>query len=173
MIAPMEALNNIRSYAGSREPIGLDDATVEKFLNLDPTLGTAIEDALRVHTALQAEFPDILSGDERRAIEVLQSDFINFYPENTINPYVAIAAAGPWIITSHGAVIHDNGGYGMLGVGHSPKKIMTAMGDTHVMANVMTANFTQKRFAQLLKSEVGQKRGSCPFEKFICMNSGK
>jgi len=172
MIAPMEALNNIRSYAGSRETIGLDDATIEKFLNLDSTLGTAIEDASRIHTALQSEFPDLLAGDEGAAIEALQSDFINFYPENTINPYVAIAAAGPWIITSHGAVIHDNGGYGMLGIGHSPQGIMNAMGDTHVMANIMTANFTQKRFAQLLKAEVGQKRGSCPFEKFICMNSG-
>ena len=172
MIAPMEALNTIRSYAGSRQTIGLTDETIESLLSIDPHLGRAIEDAHRVHTALQSEFGELLAADESSTIEALQSDFINFYPENTVNPYVAMAAAGPWIITSHGAVIHDNGGYGMLGVGHSPKNIMEAMGDTHVMANIMTANFTQKRFAQLLKAEVGQKRGHCPFEKFICMNSG-
>ena len=83
-----------------------------------------------------------------------------------------MAGSGPWIITSPGAVIHDNGGYGMLGMGHSPRNIMDAMGDTHVMANVMTPNFTHKRFSQLLKAEVGQQRGHCPFERFICMNSG-
>jgi 4-aminobutyrate aminotransferase-like enzyme len=46
------------------------------------------------------------------------------------------------------------------------------MGDTHVMANIMTPSFTHKRFATLLKAELGQTRGSCPFSKFICMNSG-
>ena len=66
-----------------------------------------------------------------------------------------MAAAGPWIVTSHGAVVHDGGGYGMLGGGHSPRAIMDAMGETHVMANVMTPNFSQKRFARMLKDEVG------------------
>jgi acetylornithine/succinyldiaminopimelate/putrescine aminotransferase len=49
---------------------------------------------------------------------------------------------------------------------------MNIMGDTHVMANIMTPSFTHKRFATLLKAELGQTRGSCPFSKFICMNSG-
>jgi len=172
MSAPMEALIAIRNYAGSRETIGLDDSSIQKFLTLDPTLGDAIMDAHRVHVGLQAEFPDLLAGDERAAAASLQSDYVNFYPENTINPYVALAGAGPWIVTTHGGIVHDNGGYGMLGLGHSPSNIMEAMGDTHVMANVMTPSFTHKRFANLLKAEVGQKRGHCPFEKFICMNSG-
>ena len=58
------------------------------------------------------------------------SSFVNFYASATINPYVAISAQGPWIVTSHGAVIHDNGGYGMLGSGHGPKNIVSSMSKT-------------------------------------------
>ncbi len=165
-------LQTIREFAGSRQTVGLDDATIERFVDLDPSLADAIADAGRIHTALQTEYGELLAGDESEAAAFLQTDFVNFYPANTVNPYISMAAAGPWIVTSHGAVLHDNGGYGMLGAGHSPRAIMDIMGDTHVMANVMTPNFTHKRFATLLKAEVGQTRGSCPFSKFICMNSG-
>jgi acetylornithine/succinyldiaminopimelate/putrescine aminotransferase len=165
-------LNAIRDFAGPRQTIGLDDATVARFIDLDPTLVSAIEDAHRVHTGLKEHFADLLSGDESVAAAALQTDFVNFYPANTVNPYISMAAAGPWIVTSHGAVLHDNGGYGMLGAGHSPRQVMNIMGDTHVMANIMTPSFTHKRFATLLKAELGQTRGSCPFSKFICMNSG-
>ena len=61
-----------------------------------------------------------------------------FLPAATVNPYVAIAARGPWIVTSHGAVIHDNGGYGMLGMGHGPDDVIHSMQQNWVMANVMT-----------------------------------
>ncbi len=172
MKSPMETLSAIRSYAGRHQTVGIDDTALAVFLDTDPSLVRAIEDAGRVHERLKAEFGSLLASDEADVIADLQTDFINFYPENTVNPYVALAAAGPWIVTSHGAVIHDNGGYGMLGAGHSPASVMDAMGETHVMANIMTANFSQKRFARLLKAEVGQTRGSCPFSKFICMNSG-
>ncbi len=172
MSGPMETLNAIREYAGPRQTVGIDDATLARFLTTDPSLVRAIDDAGRIHTALQADFGDLLAGDEAATSAELQSEFVNFYPANTVNPYIAMAAAGPWIVTSHGAVIHDNGGYGMLGGGHSPRAIMDAMGETHVMANVMTPNFSQKRFAKMLKAEVGTTRSACPFERFICMNSG-
>jgi len=172
MSGPMETLNAIREYAGPRQTVGIDDASLARFCTTDPSLVRAIDDAGRIHTALQADFGDLLAGDEAATSAELQSEFVNFYPANTVNPYIAMAAAGPWIVTSHGAVIHDNGGYGMLGGGHSPRAIMDAMGETHVMANVMTPNFSQKRFAKMLKAEVGTTRGACPFERFICMNSG-
>ena len=75
-------------------------------------------------------------------------------------------------MTSHGAVLHDNGGYGMLGGGHGPSEIISVMSENHVMANVMTPSFSQVRMAAALKKELGHTRGSCPFSKFICMNSG-
>ena len=110
--------------------------------------------------------------DEDSLISILQSDFVNFYSAATVNPYVAISARGPWIITSHGAVIHDNGGYGMLGMGHGPDDVISSMQKNWVMANVMTASFSQKRLADRLKKEIGHTRGECPFDRFICMNSG-
>ena len=43
-------------------------------------------------------------------------------------PYVAAAARGPWVVSVHGAVSHDNGGYGMLGFGHNADFLMPAVG---------------------------------------------
>ena len=61
----------------------------------------------------------------------------------------------------------------MLGGGHGPDDVMEAMSDNHVMANIMTANFSQKRFADALRKELGHSRPEgCPFSKFICLNSG-
>ena len=110
--------------------------------------------------------------DESELVTLLQADFVNFYAPATVNPYVAISGSGPWIVTSHGAVLHDNGGYGMLGGGHGPTEIISAMSENHVMANVMTPSFSQARLSAALKKELGHTRGSCPFSKFICMNSG-
>ena len=53
---------------------------------------------------------------------VTREGIVNFYPEDAVNPYVALAARGPWIVTSKGAVLHDSGGYGMLGLGHAPER---------------------------------------------------
>ena len=35
--------------------------------------------------------------------------------------------ARPWIVTLKGAVLHDNGGYGMLGFGHNAPAILDAL----------------------------------------------
>ena len=50
--------------------------------------------------------------------------------------------------------------------------MIESMSDNWVMANVMTASFSQKRLDERLRKELGHTRGWCPFEKFICMNSG-
>jgi acetylornithine/succinyldiaminopimelate/putrescine aminotransferase len=171
-VMSMDTLTTIRAFATSRQTVGIDDASIAQFLETEPSLVQAIKDAGLLHAQLQQEFPVLLASDEAEAAKALQEDFVNFYPANTVNPYITLAAKGPWIITTHGAVLHDNGGYGMLGMGHSPTAIMDAMGETHVMANVMSPSFTHKRFSTLIKAEVGQTRGSCPFERFICMNSG-
>jgi acetylornithine/succinyldiaminopimelate/putrescine aminotransferase len=42
----------------------------------------------------------------------------------------------------------------------------------HVMANVMTPNIIQKKFTDILRQEIGHTRGSCPFDRFLCLNSG-
>ena len=97
-----------------------------------------MDEAIAYHNMLNEQYSDLLQKEEIELCEHVQQDFINFYSENTVNPYVAIAACGPWIVTWHGAVVHDSGGYGMLGAGHGPDKVLEAMSKNSVMANIMT-----------------------------------
>jgi acetylornithine/succinyldiaminopimelate/putrescine aminotransferase len=157
----------MRSRSGEQLTVGLSDDVIAKFCTSDNNLVRAIGEASSLFESLPS-----MQADEATLVEELQSDFINFYAPETVNPYVALAARGPWIVTAHGAVLHDNGGYGMLGGGHGPDEIINAMSKNWVMANVMTPSFSQKRLADGLRKELGHTRGSCPFSKFICMNSG-
>ena len=171
----LESLMRLRQLAGESkaQTIGLSDETIKRFCEHDSKLGEEIEEASNVFDSLIDEFGiDVISQDESDLISSLQTDYINFYSAATMNPYVAIAARGPWVITSRGAVIHDNGGYGMLGGGHGPREVIDSMTKNWVMANVMTPSFSQSRLADRLKKELGHSRGDCPFSKFICMNSG-
>jgi acetylornithine/succinyldiaminopimelate/putrescine aminotransferase len=101
----------------------------------------------------------------------VQAGFVNFYADDAVNPYVALAARGPWVITLKGAVLHDSGGYGMLGFGHTPARDRCD-GRPQVMANIMTPNLSQLRLAQALRKEIGHRRGGCPYTRFLCLNSG-
>ncbi len=165
----MALLEQMRNASGAPETVGLPDDVIARFVERDNTLAQAIEEA----SVKQKQLSDTdLMMNESELVEKLQNDFVNFYAPATVNPYVAIAGRGPWIVTSHGAVLHDNGGYGMLGGGHGPSEIISVMSENHVMANVMTPSFSQARMAAALRKELGHTRGSCPFSKFICMNSG-
>jgi len=169
----LSKLENIRNNSGDVETIGLSDSEILKFVEIDPKLQSAIVEAHSYHLQLQKEVGiDKLMMDEKSLVEELQKGIVNFYAPATVNQYIAIAGRGPWIVTSHGAVLHDNGGYGMLGVGHGPEAVIDSMSQNWVMANVMTPSFSQKRLVDRLRKEIGHTRGSCPFSKFICMNSG-
>ncbi|HII34767.1 MAG TPA: aminotransferase class III-fold pyridoxal phosphate-dependent enzyme [Candidatus Thalassarchaeaceae archaeon] len=173
MSASLDILHSIRNRSGRSSTKGLPDDVILSFIDTDPSLKIAIDEANLSFDSLCMESEmDMEAIDEDSLIHTLQSDFVNFYSAATVNPYVAISARGPWIITSHGAVIHDNGGYGMLGMGHGPDDVISSMQKNWVMANVMTASFSQKRLADRLKKEIGHTRGKCPFDRFICMNSG-
>lgn len=171
MLTRMERLKELRAFGGRRRTVGLEDEVVDRFLAHDPKLGLAIDEAYAAHLALRGEHADLLREDEPDLIDELQDGLLNFYSAETVNPYVPLAARGPWIVTSHGAVLYDTGGYGMLGFGHAPDAITRAMVPPYVMANVMTASLSHKRFTDRLRAEIGQQR-PCPFDKFICLNSG-
>ncbi|MBT4065673.1 MAG: aminotransferase class III-fold pyridoxal phosphate-dependent enzyme [Euryarchaeota archaeon] len=162
-------LNQMRASSGEAETVGLPDSVILDFASRDSTIVRAIEEASSKQNQLSS---DELMMDEGELVKHLQADFVNFYAPATVNPYVALAGRGPWIVTAHGSVLHDNGGYGMLGIGHGPDEIISKMSENHVMANVMTPSFSQARLAAALRNELGHTRGSCPFSKFICMNSG-
>ena len=171
--ASFSKLEDIRRNSGKSDTSGLLDSEISRFISLDSNLVIAIEQAHSYHLELREELGlDTLMQDESALIKSLQSGFVNFYKLATVNQYIAIAAKGPWIITSHGAVVHDNGGYGMLGSGHGPDSVIETMSKNWVMANVMTPSFSQKRLDDSLRRELGHTRGNCPFSHFICMNSG-
>ncbi len=171
-MAGLKELGELRSYGGERSTIGLEDEVISRFLETDPSLGQAIKVALERHRSIRTQWGGHLSGPETALITYLQEHYLNFYPAENINPYVPPAPAGPWIVSTHGAVIHDNGGYGMLGLGHAPTAVLEAMNGPHVMANVMTPSLSHRRFSDRLRAELGQTRGGCPFSQFLCLNSG-
>jgi len=169
----IEHLEHIRSAGGKRQTQGLSDDAICGFATSDPTIVEAVEAAREQFDALKAEFPDLMAMDEADQVAAIEAGFVNFYADDTVNPYVSLAARGPWIVTTKGAVLHDNGGYGMLGFGHVPGPVLDAMSRPQVMANVMTPSLSQYRLVEALKKEIGRNRdGACPFTRFLAMNSG-
>jgi acetylornithine/succinyldiaminopimelate/putrescine aminotransferase len=166
-------LHHLRDVSGEPETVGLTDEIITRFCATDAQLVQAINEASTAHQALVEEFGmDVMALPESELIPHLQEDYVNFYAPATVNPYIPIAGRGPWLVTSSGAVLHDNGGYGMLGSGHGPDSIIKAMSQNWIMANIMTPSFSQKRLGERLRKELGHTRGYCPFDRFICMNSG-
>ncbi len=163
----------LRARKGSRRTTGLDDAILERFAGSHPDLVAAIEAAAAEFEAVASAHADLLDLDEDEQIRRVQADFVNFYPQDAVNPYVALAARGPWIVTLKGAVLYDTGGYGMLGLGHAPEAVLAAMARPQALANIMTPSLSQLRFTRALHKEIGHSRkDGCPFSKFMCLNSG-
>ncbi len=167
----IDTLAPLRAHGGMRTT-GLDDATLLAFADRDPQLAEAIAAAAEAYAAVRAEFPALLDMEEDAQRAEVQSGFVNFYSQDNSNPYVALVARGPWIVTLKGAVVYDTGGYGMLGLGHAPAAVIEAMARPQAMANIMTPNVSQLRFANAMRAEIGQTRGGCPYAAFLCLNSG-
>ncbi len=166
------ALAGLRQYAGNARTRGLDDATLIRLAPNHPELGEAIVAAHDQFEAVKTEFPELLALDEHAQCEAVQAGFVNFYPSDAVNPYVALAARGPWVVTLKGAVLHDSGGYGMLGFGHTPPAVLAALARPQVMANIMTPSLAQLRLTRALRAEIGHRRNGCPYARFLCLNSG-
>jgi len=168
----LHALAPLRAHAGRRRTVGLDDETVRSYAARHPDLAMAISAAGVEYARIRAEFADLLDLDEDAQIRAIQNGFLNFYSSDTTNPYVALVARGPWVVTLKGAVLYDSGGYGMLGFGHTPGAVLDAMARPQAMANIMTPSLSQLRFDRAIRREVGHTQGDCPYEKFLCLNSG-
>lgn len=169
----LEKLKIMRDHGGEIRTPGLSDEVIVRFARTHPDLLLAIDEAVLRHRRLVSEFPEFMALDEDAQGSAIREHFVNFYPDDAVNPYVSLAARGSWLVTTRGAVINDCGGYGMLGFGHGPEKIMQAMSGNQVMANIMTANFSQLRLARALKQEIGRTRDDgCPYSQFLCLNSG-
>ena len=169
----LDQLAPLRAHKGKRRTTGLDDATVLRFAAGHAELGAAIEAAAAEYARIGNDFSELLDLDEDAQMQAVQAGFINFYQQDAVNPYVALAARGPWIVTLKGAVLYDTGGYGMLGFGHAPQDVLDAMAKPQALANIMTPSLSQLRFTRALQAEIGHSRkGGSPFAKFMCLNSG-
>ena len=171
-MALTDALAPLRAHTGQRLTHGLDDATVERLAKGHPDLAAVIEAAAAEHARLKDEFAELFDLDEAEQLRAVQAGYVNFYADDAVNPYIALAARGPWVVTLNGAVLYDAGGYGMLGFGHTPAAVLDAMARPQVMANIMTPSLSQLRFDRALLKEIGHTRCGCPFAKFLCLNSG-
>jgi acetylornithine/succinyldiaminopimelate/putrescine aminotransferase len=166
-------LQLLRASGGAAQTVGLADEVITRFAASDPRLVEAVEAALSARECWESLYPDLFSQDESRQIERIQEHVACFYAPGTVKPYVALAARGPWIVSTKGAVLYDCGGYGMLGAGHAPPHVLRVLQAPHVMANVMTPNPSQLRLAEMLREEIGRnRRGTCPYESFLFLNSG-
>ena len=168
----IDKLAPLRSHGGTRRTHGLDDETLERFARSHPELVTAVDAAVLEYRSVRDAFADLLDLDEGDQVAAVQRGFINFYPQDGVNPYVALAARGPWVVTLKGAVLYDTGGYGMLGFGHAPQGVLDAMAKPQAMANVMTPSLSQLRADRALRAEIGHTRGASPYAAFMCLNSG-
>jgi len=168
----IERLHEMRNYGGEALTRGLPDDVILQFAETDPRLAEAVDVAYSEFQFLCEERIELLALDERSQIQEIQSDYVNFYADDAVNPYVGLAGRGPWLVTLKGAILYDAGGYGMLGFGHNPTVVMDAINQPHLMANIMTPQVSQKKFTNRLRKEIGHTRGECPFDSFLCMNSG-
>ncbi len=169
---PLAYLQEMRDFGGTALTSGLKDEVILDFLDRDEELALAIDRAYAHFIELKSSHPGFLALDESEQIARAHDGLTNFYAEDAVNPYVAISGAGPWVVTLKGAVVYDCGGYGMLGLGHSPDAIQDAMNQPHVMANIMTASVSQVEFIEALRAEIGHTRGGTPYASFLCLNSG-
>ncbi len=167
-------LSEMRSHGGEAQTTGLTDDVIRDFLDSGyADLGIAIELAYERFQEIRESHPDFLNLDESQQIRQAHGGITNFYAEDAVNPYISVAAKGPWIITLKGAVVYDCGGYGMLGMGHAPDAILDAMNKPHVMANIMTGTVNQLDFISRLRDEIGHTRADgTPYASFLCLNSG-
>ena len=107
-----------------------------------------------------------VAKNKSKNISKIQSGYSNFYKKDSIQPWIPVAAEGPWILTANDQIIYDTGGYGMLGLGHNNKPILEALSKEQVMANIMTPSFVQQIFWENLKPELKS------YTSIVCLNSG-
>ena len=167
-------LKQLRLQSQHAQTMGLSDAIIAKFVKCDAKLCLAIERAYACHQSEEwQDFLRVAPESEAEQINKLQERLYNFYELQARNPYIPLGAAGPWLVTSFGAVLHDSGGYGMLGFGHAVPEIEQILGQTQVLANIMTANILQRRIRLLLDKEIGHTRNSTSvYGCYMFLNSG-
>lgn len=171
----LDYLEKLRKNRQLAQTSGLSDSIIRKFLAVDKRLGHAIEMAYEYsQSETWQNFLRQAPASEAEQIQHAQARLFNFYTADLINPYMPLGATGPWLVTAFGAVLHDSGGYGMLGFGHCVEETQKILGANQVMANVMTASPSQQRICAALDAEIGHTRPTqVPvYGRYLFLNSG-
>ena len=168
----LKIIHNIRAAHKHPPKTTLSENKLIQFLETDKDLAKVINQAKAAFQILAKENPEILSLSELALNLKLRSGIMNFYPLSSASPYTPLAAQGPWIISTHGGVIYDTGGYGMLGYGHNPDFLNRVLARPQVMANIMTSCLEHERLVNKLQGFIGTDREDPPYSHFAFMNSG-
>ena len=166
----MITINKIRSQHKHKAQSSLSDEVIKSFIASDINLREAITQAEINFNSIMKENPEYLELEESELVQFLGKSVFNMYSPLSTFPYVPLAAKGPWIVTFHGGVVYDLGGYGMLGFGHNPDFLNKTLAKPQVMANFKTRSFSQSNFIEKIKSKI--RKGNCPYKHFAYLNSG-
>jgi 4-aminobutyrate aminotransferase-like enzyme len=159
-LTPHAALNLLRNAKGAQQSVGIADALLQPFLLEDADLSQALSRAVVAQQQWQQKFddgevPDFFKMPEADAIVLLQQGWLNFYPATSSTPFIPLAAQGPWVISAHGGVFLDVGGYGKDPLGHHPQALQAVLNEPQVMMNVMTAQPSHWRLHQVVAQALG------------------
>ena len=76
----MEALTKIRHNTGEPRTVGLRDEVIRDFLESDPSLSRAIDEASDNFQSLRSDLGDrLFEMEEANLISELQSDYVNYH----------------------------------------------------------------------------------------------
>ena len=82
-------LREIRERSGQRASPGLPDDVIRRFAVGDVLLRRAVSEAAECHHRFRRELPHLAGLDEAEQVRELQRGYLNFYPRDLVNPYVA------------------------------------------------------------------------------------
>jgi acetylornithine/succinyldiaminopimelate/putrescine aminotransferase len=177
MLSDRNLLYNLilhRESCGKFETLGVDDETLATFLNTPNRTRDDLVDAITQALVFFEDpyYKEMAKLPELEVIDQIGDHWCNFYPKVYRIPFIPVSAKGSWMVSLHGAVINDAGGYGMVGLGHNPSNILEIIGKPYVQANIITPSLSHLKLMDVLRKEIGKKRGKCPYEQFLLMNSG-
>ncbi len=115
----------------------------------------------------------MLDLDEQAQIDAVQAGFINFYPDDAVNPYVAHRRARP--VGGHAEGRASCTTPAATACSASATRPQPSRGDgqaagdgEHDVAEPVASCASPAPCAR----EIGHTRGGCPYAKFLCLNSG-
>eukprot|EP01104_Vermistella_antarctica_P018802 TRINITY_DN710_c0_g1_i1.p1 TRINITY_DN710_c0_g1~~TRINITY_DN710_c0_g1_i1.p1 ORF type:complete len:165 (+),score=21.28 TRINITY_DN710_c0_g1_i1:95-589(+) len=112
----LEKIHALRDFNGNkRQTVGLSDDEITALAAQDERIAQVVDAAVAAQKVLiDAGVEDLLKLDEKEQMTGAQEGIVNFYPQDSVQPYVALAGLGPWVVSTCGAVLFDTGGFGLL-----------------------------------------------------------